>query len=174
MMVLTPARLRLADATEAMFAPDPGLLRFRSAARTVISAAITLTAMLVSMFVLPFHQTWAFRAATAAFLDALAGALKAAVGACTDQALNGLREATQALRHSLGGPKRGWVPLVPDAYRQAGRAAMRCAYLAREMAERQPRPAAEIEELVKTIARVRQSLVGDAAGRGDSCWHAGE
>lgn len=41
------SRLVAADAIEAVFGPDPGLLRLRTAARTVISAAITLAILLL-------------------------------------------------------------------------------------------------------------------------------
>ncbi|HVV94093.1 MAG TPA: hypothetical protein VHD15_11790 [Hyphomicrobiales bacterium] len=44
---LRSLRLHFADAAEAVFGPDPGLLRLTIAGRTTISAALTLTALLL-------------------------------------------------------------------------------------------------------------------------------
>ncbi len=100
------------------------------------TAAGAAVGLLVTMTVLPIHEVKAFRAAAREFLLALVNALQQGceADAATAAKTGGeLQAKMQAFRYSVGGMKRGWVPLVPLRYRRALRSATRCAYLAREL-----------------------------------------
>jgi uncharacterized membrane protein YccC len=117
---------------------------------TAAGAAIGLFA---SMTVLPIRESNAFRTAARDFLRALETALRQASGAGppTTSTGGGLHAKVQALRHSVGAVKRGWIPLVPLRYRRAVRSAMRCAYLTRELLYAGNLSKAQAEALVQQI-----------------------
>lgn len=99
-----------------------------TAAGALIAAAVTVT-------VLPVRESKVFKAAAEGFLAALSKTV-ACAGAddpeAAEGALSDLRLKAQALRQAVPGFKRGWTALVQPRYRRATRAALRCAYVARE------------------------------------------
>lgn len=102
------------------------------------TAAGAAIGALVSIAVLPVRQNEALLAGARDYLESLARVFEVPPGE-TDgrrQAVPELQRKTQALRNSVGGIKRGWIPFVPMAHRRALRAAMRCTFLAREAAAR--------------------------------------
>ena len=134
---------------------EPGLLVLRLE-ETVAGAAIGIAA---NYLVLPIRQSNAYADALEDFLKALAEVISHADRARPDsEAIAVLQEAKQALRQSLGGVKRGWVPLVGKKYLLANRAALRCAWLASEVA----RTGALDEESADALARrVREMKLGE-------------
>jgi len=140
-----------------MFQPHLLVLRLEE---TAVGAAIGIAA---NFLVLPIRQGEAFREKLADFLDALADAIGRCGAADGDRALHRLQAAKQELRQSLGGVKRGWVPLVSRKYLTANRAAMRCAYLIREAARSGGLERADAEAIVAMVDRLR-SVVAKGPG----------
>jgi uncharacterized membrane protein YccC len=135
---------------------EPHLLVLRLE-ETAAGAAI---GVLANIFVLPIRQNEAFAQAARDYLDALSRAISAAGRPDKYAAIVDLRKKTQSLRNSIGAARRGWLPLVPMPYRRAVRAAMRCAYLVRELAEAESVPSRPVENLVERIAGIRRRLDG--------------
>ena len=110
----------------------PSLLVLRLE-ETAAGAAIGVA---VTMLVLPARDRDVFAKAARAFVDALAQAVEQARQAPPEAARAAARDMqrkAQAFRAAIGPLKRGWGPLAPLRYRRAVRAAMRCAYLTREL-----------------------------------------
>lgn len=124
------------------------------------TAAGALIGVLSSVFILPVRQNEAFSDAARAYLDALCKAISSAGAPDATAAIADLRKKMQALRNSVGAARRGWLPLVPVPYRLAVRAAMRCAYLARELVGQEHVPAESSDHLFRRIRRIRRRLEG--------------
>ncbi|HZD92295.1 MAG TPA: FUSC family protein [Pseudolabrys sp.] len=125
------------------------------------TAAGAAAGIIVIMLVLPIRQSDTFADAARDFLDALSAALRAMASGDerhVADATADLQSKTQALRQSVGGLKRGWLPFVPMTYRRAVRAAMRAAYVAREMAQRGGIGAARANELAQRAQAARRRL----------------
>lgn len=138
-----------------LFQPHLLVLRLEE---TAAGAAAGIFAIMIA---LPIRQSDTFADAARDFLDALAAAMRAMAGGQEQEvtdAVAALQNKTQALRQSVGGLKRGWLPFVPMTYRRAVRAAMRAAYLAREMAQRGGIGAELSAQLAARVEAARERL----------------
>ena len=110
----------------------PELLELRLE-ETAIGAVI---GMIATTVILPVRQSETFADKLDDFLDALdttiGEAAKPGRVKDRDDPVRKLTQAMQDLRNAVGALKRGWLRLVDKRYLLAVRAAMRCAYLARE------------------------------------------
>ena len=70
----------------------------------------------------------------------------------------------QSLRNSVGALKRGWLPLVDRRYLLVVRAAIRCAYLTREIYNGSKRSAGAVAAIGSRITSLRASIAGDRGG----------
>lgn len=125
------------------------------------TAAGAAVGILVTMLVLPIRQSEVFRKAAQDFVAALAETVKQIRGAdprSAQQALRELQSKGQALRNSVAGIKRGWVPLVPMYYRRAVRAATRCNYLVRELAHERGLSRNDCAAILQRIDSLQQAL----------------
>src|SRR5690348_3179399 len=129
------------------------------------TAAGAAVGVLAAVMLLPVRQGEVFRRAAREFLLALKETLSKACGAdaaTSARAMGELQGKAQALRHSLGAVKRGWIPLVPLHYRYSVRSAMRCAYLVREMVYRGGIDRPQIETVLLKIDELLARLALDA------------
>lgn len=129
------------------------------------TAAGSVIGVLATTLVLPVRQSKTFADELHTFLDALGDAINATSkdveGGRDDDPIQRMQQAMQNLRNAVGALKRGWLPLVDRRYLLVVRAAMRCAYLAREAKSDRRLSSGAIEGLGCRIVRLRALVDGD-------------
>lgn len=128
------------------------------------TAAGAAAGVLAGLFTLPSQQS-RFAATARDYLECLASAIREISkgnGDLSSDELAKLRVETQALRHSIGALKRGWIPLVSMQYRRCIRSAMRLSYLVREMSRRHELSRDQATRLLDEIEAIQALLDGES------------